>query len=260
MSEDIDMSRPGYELFPETAQPYQAQGVTDQVAGVQTNSYAGVEGVAAGQQHVESDKELNFRALREEIAKAQAEREYWKGMAEGRSRQPEVAEPSKPKHDPLAPIKSFEEHDWELGKNVKTAFEIQQQQLQDLRSEIADRLAAIDAKTRFADWKDSVTQHVPQLTKENSLYSEMIERCSNPYEAAYLLSQLRAKGEAAASQGQPPMQHAAPHYGDRAVHNAMKPGNVATVGGRGTLSQAEMYASMSDKDFMALAARHMEMI
>lgn len=44
----------------------------------------------------------------------------------------------------------------------------------------------------------------------------------------------------------------------RMVENARKPGTLSQAGGQGTLSKADYFATMSDKEFMQFAARNLE--
>src|SRR5277367_217820 len=128
--QEIDMSRPGVELFPESS-------------NVQHNSYTDVNmgqavddplntGVAhpdvAGQV---SQKEFNFGALREEVAKMKEEREYWKGQAEAYSKIPtRHPVPEASQQDAYAAL------DLEDAKDVRKAFEAIRDENQTLRSEI----------------------------------------------------------------------------------------------------------------------------
>ncbi len=113
-----------------------------------------------------------------------------------------------------------------------------------------DQLAAASAKAQYNDWDNLVSQHVPQLTSKNPIFAEMIRNTSNPYEAAYLLSQMNAQSQ----------QPAASENATRAIANASKPRSPSSVGGQGKLSSADYYASMSDEDFMKIAAKNMASI
>lgn len=244
--EDIDMSSPGVEMFPETAkQEYNSyldvnvdQVVADPLEmGVKQTP----DDASQGQL---SDKEMNFRALREEAAKFKEEASYWKGQAEAYSHMPQRPEqPQASQQDALSAL------DWDEGSDVRKAFDVLRQENQSLRSEIKDALTALTTKTQRHDWDNMVTQHVPQLTSKNPIFAEMIQRASNPYEAAYLLAELNAKAQTPAPQTSDNAQ--------RALSNAQKPQTLASVGGRGSLSSADYYATMSDEDFMKIAARNL---
>lgn len=247
--QELDMSLPGTELFPETAkQQYNSYTDVnvDQVVGDPLDTGVKTTLDDAGQGQL-SDKEMNFRALREEAAKMKEEREYWKGQAEAYSRIPQRPEPQQAtQQDALTAL------DWDDGRDVRKAFDTLRQENQSLRSEIKDALTAISTKTQRQDWDSMVTQHVPQLTSKNPIFAEMIQKASNPYEAAYLLAELNARAQPAAQQ--PPPQNG---NAQRALQNSQKPQTLASIGGGGTLSSADYYANMSDDDFMKIAAKNL---
>ena len=244
--DELDM-RPGTELFPEQApQNYNSYEDVNQDQLVLDPLDTGVtQPDVAGQVQL-SDKEMNFRALREEAAKLKEEREYWKGQAEAylQVRQPEMQQPQQ---DALSAL------DWDDSRDVRKAFETLKGQNENLSHEMKDALKALDTKAQHQDWNSKVTQNVPQLTSKNKLFAEMIQNVSNPYEAAYLLAELNER----ASQPQQPTPGYNPGNGQRALTNAQKPQTIASVGGQGQLSSADYYASMSDEDFMKIAARNM---
>lgn len=250
--EDIDMSRPGTELFAESSQDkYNSYSDVNSGHAVGDPLDTGVkqtyDAADLGQL---SQKDLNFGALRDEVAKMKEEREYWKGQAEAYAkiptRQPESVQETQ--QDAYAAL------DWEDSSDVRKAFESIRQENQKLRSEVKDALTAIDTKTQRQDWNKMVSQHVPQLTSTNPIFAEMIQKASNPYEAAYLLAELNAKATNTA-QTQLPSENAM--NAQRAIQNAQKPRSLSSVGGQSQLSQADYYASMSDEDFMKMAGKNL---
>lgn len=248
--EDIDLSRPGTELFPENdIQQYSnyTDVNDDHVVDdpLETGAY---KQDVAGQENL-SEQQLNFRALREEVAKMKQEKEYWKGQAEAFSKMSSRVDEKVHSSQQDA----FSALDWDDSQDVKKAFDVMRQENSKLRQEINDVLIAIDTKSKRQDWNQLVTQHVPQLTSTNPIFAEMIQNASNPYEAAYALAQLNAR----ASQPQAQSFQQSNINGQRAVQNAQKPQTLASVGGHGQLSAADYYATMSDEDFMKLAARNL---
>lgn len=245
--EDIDLSRPGTELFPETQNTQYNSYMDAPVVENPLSTGAENQPDVAGQVQL-SEQQQNFRALREEVSKMQSERDYWRGQADAYAkvplRQPESAEPSK--EDAYSAL------DWEDSRDVHKAFDAIRNENIRLREEVKDALTAIETKTTRQDWNSMVTQHVPQLTKTNPIFAEMIQKASNPYEAAYLLAELNARANQ-------PAQPSAPDYsnGHRALANAQKPQTLSSVGGQGQLSAADYYASMSDEDFMKVASRNL---
>ena len=172
-----------------------------------------------------SDKEMNFRALREETAKLKQESEYWRGQAEAYSKAPlRQPEPETTQEDALSAL------DWDSGRDVQKAFEAIRQENQLLRQEMKDSMAAIATKSQHQDWNNMVTQHVPQLTSKNPIFAEMIQKASNPYEAAYLLAELNARASQTGAQQPPPSQQMNGNA-QRAIANAQKPQTLASVGG-----------------------------
>lgn len=240
---DLDMSRGSHELFPETTPQYD-NVYTDPSVGDPLDM--GVTQPVAAEQAKPSDKEMNFRALREETSKLKEEASYWKGQAEAYSKQPSRMP------EPTEAGPEFDKLDWDDSRDVRKAWEAMHKDNQRLREEMRDSLAAANTKAQHQDWNSMVTQHVPSLTQQNPMFAEMIQKASNPYEAAYLLAQLNSK----ASQPQVPQNT----NGQRAMENARKPQTLASVGGQGQISQADYYANMSDADFHKIAARNMENI
>lgn len=249
--DELDMSRPGAELFPEaTNAGYNSYTDVNvgQVVDDPLNTGVNQPGVA-GQVQL-SQKEINFEALRGEVAKMKEEREYWKGQAEALSRiptrQPESVQATQ--QDALSAL------DWDDSRDVQKAFNAIRQENVTLREEIKDALTAIETKSQRQDWNKMVSQHVPQLTSTNPIFVEMIQKVSNPYEAAYLLAELNARASQTVHNHQPEYASA---NGQRAIANANKPQTLASVGGQGQLSAADYYASMSDEDFMKIAAKNL---
>lgn len=247
--QELDMSRPGSELFPESFEnnnsyaDVQPGHVVDDPLnmGVKQESFD----VAGQAQEAMSSKEMNFEALRKEVSKMQAEREYWKGQAEAYSKQ------AQPQHaDQSSDINKL---DWDDSNDVRKAFDALRQDNERLRQEFRDQVAAIETKATHHDWNSVVTTHVPNLTATNPIFAEMIQKASNPYEAAYQLAQLNARASQVA-QAKPNLN------GQRAVQNAAKPKTLESVGGSSTLNAADYYASMSDADFMKIAARNLDNI
>jgi hypothetical protein len=247
---ELDMSRPGSELFPDNAAP-QYNSYMDTPMGDPLDMGAKTQPDAASQEHVpevaESAQQQNFKALREEISKMQGERDYWRGQADAYAKIPT----RQPESAPVPQVDALSALDLEDSRDVKKAFDAIRQENIHLREEIKDALTAIETKAQRQDWNSMVTKHVPELTSKNPIFAEMIQKASNPYEAAYLLAELNAKASTAAPV---PQSHV---NGDRAIANAQKPQTLASVGGQGQLSAADYYASMSDEDFMKIAGRNL---
>lgn len=248
---ELDMSRPGTELFAETSQQ-NYNSYTDEIVGhvVDDPLNTGVNNPDVAGQEQLSEQQMNFRALRDEVSKMKEEREYWKGQAEAYSRIPT----RQPESAQVRQEDAYSALDWDDSRDVRKAFESIRSENNSLRHEIKDALTAIETKSQRQDWNNMVTQHVPQLTSKNPIFAEMIQNSSNPYEAAYLLAELNSK----AAQTMPQQPNVPQNMnGQRAIANAQKPQTLSSIGGQGQLSSADYYASMSDEDFMKIAGRNL---
>ncbi len=249
--QELDMAGPGAELFPETEQQqYNSYLDVNQDQVVEDPLNTGVKQTTddAGQGQL-SDKEMNFRALREEAAKLKQQSEYWRGQAEAFSKVPQM----QPEPVQATQQDVYSALDWDDARDVRKAFDSIREENSKLRSEVKDALVGIETKSKRQDWNSMVTQHVPQLTSQNPIFAEMIQNVSNPYEAAYLLAELNAKGMNQA----PQMPQQDNVNAQRAISNAQKPKTLASAGGSSSLSSADYYANMSDEDFMKIAGRNL---
>lgn len=241
--DELDMSAPASELFPEakSSNNYNSYSDVQQDYDVGNPLDMGV----TQQQDVASpaidNKEYNFKALGNEVAKLKEEREYWKGQAEAFKTTPNLQQQKQ--------VDPYENLDWQDSTDVKKAFDAIRSENQSLRNEVQDAFKAVNTRSSRPDWSNMVTQHVPELTSKNPIFAEMINNASNPYEAAYLLAELKA----GSAQREQPLSNDA----RRAIANSQKPQSLASVGGHGSLSQADQYAAMSDEDFMKVASRNM---
>lgn len=250
--EEIDMSRPGTELFPETSPP-QYNSYTDEMVDhvvddlLTTGAKPTLDDAGQGQL---SEQQMNFRALRDEVAKMKEERDFYRGQLDAFSKMPSL----QPESAQVNQEDAYSALDWDDSRDVRKAFEAIRKENEQLRYEMKDALTAVQTKAQRQDWNNMVTQHVPQLTSKNPIFAEMIQNASNPYEAAYLLAELnaRATNSSSSSASTSPNMNA-----QRALANAQKPQTLASVGGTGQLSAVDYYASMSDEDFMKIAAKNL---
>ncbi len=241
---ELDMSAPAHELFPEAKNDnYNSYTDVNQGQVVDDPLGMGVTNKLDVASPAVSDKEFNFRALGNEVAKLKEEREYWKGQAEAYSKAPTL--------QPEPQVDAYEALDWQDSGDVKKAFDSLRNENLSLRHEVNDAIKSLSTKNDRPDWNAMVTQHVPELTSKNPIFAEMIKNASNPYEAAYLLAELKA------GTNQQPQPQQMSRDAQRAIANSQKPQSLASVGGHGSLSQADHYANMSDEDFMKVAARNL---
>jgi len=242
-----------------TAQQEAMQGVTDPVAGgqVEANTQVAEEPVeetvdqAVEPEHpVESDKEYNFRALREELAQFKQERDRYREEAEALRRDVQ----RKPEAPRKRAIDDIQNDDLVTGAQFKAI-------MQEREAEYQMMLGELQVKSQNPDYDEVTAKYgVPLIEKEPDLAQGFL---ASNNKAAYLYK--IGKMAMLAEQRQQPEPVAAPpqpsQAAKRIVENSRKPGTLSnTVGGAGTLSKADYYATMSEADFKALIERNMEQI
>lgn len=258
MSEDIDMKS-------------YAGEVSDPAAGdrqfVQPNLEMTHEEALTGYQRPdsqppaevqESRQELNFRAMREEIERIKADRE-----SERREYQLQLdlmrANAQRPLEQPQAqqPKQMFEGRD---GTDVPS--------IEEVRREWSARESDYEAKlNRYQgtieemhvalnnpDYAEVVQKYAAPLIKNDPILAQGALGAENKAMYVYRLGKMAQQLEQAKMQPTTQVNNNA----QRMIENARKPGSLAQAGGQSTLGKADYIASMSDKDFMEYASKHLE--
>jgi hypothetical protein len=101
------------------------------------------------------------------------------------------------------------------------------------------------------DYNDVVRKYLPDVLKTDPEIKDMIMAAPNPYKAAYLLAK---RSDAYLHEQR--TQNRSPQA-QQAVNNLQRPGNLSSIGGASSGSTAGVYKTMSDKEFMDMAARNM---
>lgn len=201
---------------------------------------------------VPSEQELNFKALREEIDRIKAERdserqEYRQNLEMMRNNAPQ-------KPAPVEDRRMFGEMD---DNDVPTAGDIRKA-WENRESQYQARIEELEISRQYPDYADVLTKYTAPLLKQKPHLAEGLRSASNKALFAYELG-VMARGiqpqPAAPVVQQPPANQ---RKAERIIENSRKPGNLSSFGGgQSTLSKADYYGSMSDKDFLALAAKNL---
>lgn len=242
-------------------------GVSDQAAVdqqvVDTNSYGtgeefppvqdflntSPEEMVVTQEPQSNEKELNFRALADEVNRLKAERE-----AEKREYQlnlemlrANMQQQPAPKSEPQK--KMFDGMEESDVPNVG-----------ELRREWADREAGYQARLeelqvaqQHPDYAEVIEKFALPLVKEKPHLAEGIQGARNKALFAYELGKMAQKMKMNEAPTQSPIAQ-------KIVDNSRKPGTLAQTGGQGTLSKSDYFATMSDADFIKFASKHLEEI
>jgi len=114
------------------------------------------------------------------------------------------------------------------------------------------RLEELQFAQSHPDYAEVLDKFLVPLVKQKPHLARGIQASDHPSLMAYELGKM--------AQAAMERQEAATvnQNAQRIVDNAKKPGTLSQAGGQSALSQADYYASMSDRDFMKLASRNLE--
>lgn len=232
------------------------QGVTDPAAVDQVATPAVAEAPqeeavqAVEPVQAESDKDYNFRALREELAQIKEDRDRLRGDFEDLRRNQVQRQPEPPRKRAIDDINS---DDLITGAQLKQA-------MAEREAEYQLMLGELQVKSQYSDYDEVTAKYgVPLIEKEPDLAQGFL---AAPNKAAYLykIGKLAMNAD---RQPEPVMQAPVQPSRDaqRMVENSRKPGTLSNaVGGAGNLSKADYYATMSDAEFHAFINKNLEQI
>lgn len=202
-------------------------------------------------QEVVSDKEYNFKALREELVQERLQREKLERdlehLRDNQQRVPRQSEP--PRERALDRIK---EDDLVTGAQFKQA-------MAEREAEYHLMLGELQVKSQHPDYDEVTAKYgVPLIEKEPDLAQGFL---ASHNKAAYLYKLGKMAMMAEQRPVPEPVQQAPQpsQAAQRIVENAKKPGTLSNaVGGSGHLSKADYYASMSDAEFHAMVQKNLQ--
>lgn len=206
-----------------------------------------------------SKQELNFKALREEVEQKNAEIERIRSEKDTEKRvyeqNIELFRANIAHQAPREPQKNESMFGGMDKSEVPTVAEIEAAWSK-RESGYRERLEELQVTQTHSDYAEVLEKHLTPLIKEKPHLASLIQRADNKALAAYELGKMyqqlnTPKPVSAPQQVTPPAQAA-----QRMVENARKPGTLSSAGGQGALSKAEYFATMSDKEFMELAGKH----
>jgi len=206
----------------------------------------------------QDDKEQNFKAFREEIKQKISEVEQLKTQREQDRRefqlQMELIKANvERQQEPVKPRKMF---DGMADDDVLNVAEVRKE-LESREVNYQARIEELEFQQTHPDYVDVLNNYLSPLIKEHPSLAERISRDSHPAAFAYMLGSIaKAKHDSPSPTPAPPPSKA--EVAQRIVENARKPGTLAQAGGQSVLSKADYYATMSDQEFLKLAASNLE--
>lgn len=205
-----------------------------------------------------SDKEMNFRALREELALMKAEKERLANDFEEIKRAQVRRQPDPPRKQIIDDIQN---DDLVTGAQFKQIMSEREAQFQLI-------LGELQVKSQHSDYDEVTSKYgVPLIENEPDLAQGFLG-AQNKAAYLYRIGKM-AKQEAdyqrlIQEQQIQQQEQKAPQpsqTAQRIVDNARKPGTLSNaVGGSGTLSKADYIASMSDAEFHAYVQKNLQEI
>jgi len=202
-----------------------------------------------------SEKELNFKALRETIAREQAERE-----AERLRYQQEIefmrSQFAKPVQENRKSVLEDERDDdlLTIGKFRQTQAQYEQQ-LKQQEENYRLKLNELETKVQHSDYDEVMDKYAIPLLKNNRDFAIAFQNSENKASFAYNLGKMMKDSQ---PRPQAPVETEGSQKAQRIVENSSKPATLSSArGGQTALSKAEYYGSMSDAEFNALVEKNL---
>jgi len=203
------------------------------------------------QQEVVSDKEYNFRALREELAQMKEDRDRLRDDFEGLRRNQVQRQPEPPRKRAIDEISN---DDLVTGAQFK-------QIMAEKEAEYQLMMGELQIKAQNPDYDEVTAKYgVPLIEREPDLAQGFLAS-NNKASYLYKLGKMAMMAEQR-QQPEPVAEYRPPtQTAQRIVDNSKKPGTLSNaVGGSGTLSQVDYIATMSEKDFYAMVQKNLDQI
>jgi hypothetical protein len=192
----------------------------------------------------------HFRALREEVDRIKAEREAEKrehqlqldllraNMVPQQQQQPRQPQERKfldgMKEDDIPNVGELR-REWDQKESMYQA-----------------RLEELQFAQSHPDYAEVLDKYLAPLVKQKPHLARGIQQSDHPSLMAYELGKMYQQTQ------ERQVATTVSENAQRIVENAKKPGTLSQAGGQSALSQADYYASMSDREFMKFAGKNLE--
>jgi hypothetical protein len=201
-----------------------------------------------------SKQELNFRALSQEVERIKAKSESDKreyelnlellkaNIGQQKYRQPEPEQPKRM-------FEGMEDGDIPNVSEIRRAWEQREADYQ-------ARIEELSVAQQYPDYAEVMQKHLTPLLQQKPHLAEGIQGARNKALFAYELGKMYQQQQTF-TPPPPQVQPTQSSMAQRIVENSRKPGTLSGTGGTGSLSKAEYFATMSDKEFMDIATKHL---
>ena len=250
---------------------WEPTGVKDTDAGSQEINQEGSKGSEVNDDHivdadklvpVESEKELNFKALRDAISQEKSQREAERlrhqqeldilrsQMANYQSSTENSQSGSKGALDDL------QDDDLLTTGKARQAIEEMQRSYQEQLTHLRHENLENQARLQHSDYNDVMEKFSIPLLRNNKDFARAFQMAENPAEFAYQIGRMHMATQVS-SQPVPEIQNSV--KAERMIENSRKPGTLSNPrGGQASISKGEYYASMSDAEFANMVRKNLE--
>lgn len=203
----------------------------------------------------------HFRALREEVDRIKAERETDRKEHQLQldMLRANVSRQAQQRDSEPQPKQMLDEMRSEDVLNVGELRQLKAEMQRDFNQKqeaYRAQLEELQVQQMHSDYAEVIEKYALPLVKLKPHLAEGIQGASNKALYAYELGKMAQQ----AQQQQAPAPQQKSQNAQRIIENSKKPGTLSQAGGQAALSQADYYATMSDKEFMQMAGRHLDSI
>lgn len=191
----------------------------------------------------------NFRALRGEVdrIKAQQEAEKKEYQLQLDMLRANLAQQNHPRQPEQAPKQMF---DGMKDDDVPNVAELRKEWA-DRESNYQARLEELQVQQAHPDYAEVIEKYALPLVQQKPHLAEGLRGATNKALFAYELGMMAKQMQA------PQVTQTRSENAQKMVENSRKPGTLSQAGGQSVLSKADYFATMSDKEFLAMAEKNL---
>lgn len=205
-----------------------------------------------------SDKEMNFKAMREEIAKMKAEKEALAENFDTWKR--ELAVQRQPEAPRKSAIEELPDNDLITGAQLKALLAEKDAEFRKVQQDQEIFNQEQRLKQQYSDYDEVATKYGVPLLKNEPDLAQAFVASQNKAAFLYKLGKMQQLSEAPAPEPSQ-FQKQEVNKAQRILDNARKPGTLSSATqGQQAISRADYYASMNEQEFQTLMNKNLEQV
>jgi hypothetical protein len=206
---------------------------------------------------VVNEQEFNFKALREEVDRIKAEREAERNEYRQNLEMMRANNASQTQRPQVQEKPMFDGMD---DTEVPNVGEIRSAWAQK-ESAYQSRIEELEVAREHSDYAEVLTKYTAPLIQQKPHLAEGLKGASNKalyaYELGVMARAMQQQQQPAQVVQQPVATPQGQAKAQRIIENSRRPGTLSSASGQTTITKADYYATMSDKDFHAIASKHL---